>query len=598
MEIMNDSDEDEEEPSQSKSRVNDEDNDENMDILLGDEQTSNAQQKRNDDENTSADIELALAPAEQLTSRRPVLLNCVLLRQNPHNVGEWLKRSELYLKSHQPTQAVAALEEAVTVIRKAVNGTAADLYKALAALHENNFDNKDDARKVFKRICSQKPEYNFRESDELAQCFTSWVEFELRCENWDDALSVIRRSVARIPAAISTKVTRGLAKCMRLWNLLFDLEESLGTIQTTKDAYNRAIELKVVTPTHILNFTSYLKENKYFEEGFSAYERGVDLFTIPHPGAKLLWKQYLEDFEKRFAGTKTHRMRELFDRCLETCPADDASGIFIAYGKFEEQFGLTKRALGVYERMCTIVPSDEKYNAYQLYIAKTVCYIGVTATRPIYERAIAALQDTPAAKMCSEFAKMEASLQEFDRARTAYTYGAQLADPRRNPEYWGEWHEFEVSHGNEETFREMLRVKRGVQAAFSTVNYNAAEMGVAPEIKNLTNEEAMEMIAEREGVELNESETMNGFVQQKRQHEVTNLDEVERRAAKLRKVTAGIVSASENREENDGDDEIDLDEVDDDDDDKREENSKEGTNLNTGIHAVSTKAIPSAVLEN
>ena len=197
--------------------------------------------------------------------------------------------------------------------------------------------------------------------------------------------------------------------------------------------------------------------------------------------------------------------------------------------------------------------------------------------------------------MCSEFAKMEASLQEFDRARTAYTYGAQLADPRRNPEYWGEWHEFEVSHGNEETFREMLRVKRGVQAAFSTVNYNVAEMGVAPEIKNLTNEEAMEMIAEREGVELNESETMNGFVQQKRQHEVTNLDEVERRAAKLRKVTAGIVSASENREENDGDDEIDLDEVDDDDDDKSEENSKEGTNLNTGIHAVSTKALPSAV---
>ena len=71
-----------------------------MYILLGDEQTSNAQQKRNDDENTSADIELALARAEQLTSRRPVLLNYVLLRQNPHNVGEWLKRSELYLNSH------------------------------------------------------------------------------------------------------------------------------------------------------------------------------------------------------------------------------------------------------------------------------------------------------------------------------------------------------------------------------------------------------------------------------------------------------------------------------------------------------------------
>lgn len=31
------------------------------------------------------------------------------------------------------------------------------------------------------------------------------------------------------------------------------------------------------------------------------------------------------------------------------------------------------------------------------------------------------------------------------------------------------WHDFEVAHGNEETFREMLRTKRSVQMAFSQV---------------------------------------------------------------------------------------------------------------------------------
>jgi len=179
----------------------------------------------------------------------------------------------------------------------------------------------------------------------------------------------------------------------------------------------------------------------------------------------------------------------------------------------EEKYGLTKRALGVYEQMCTVVPADEKYTAYQLYIAKTIQHIGITATRPIYERAIAGLEDSPAAKICGEYAKMEASLHEIDRARTAYVYGAQLADPRRNPEYWGEWHEFEVSHGNEETFCEMLRVKRGVQAAFSTVNYNAAEMGGSGSgsdgmrLKNgdadtpLTDEQAIAMLAAQEGVD-------------------------------------------------------------------------------------------------
>lgn len=34
--------------------------------------------------------------------------------------------------------------------------------------------------------------------------------------------------------------------------------------------------------------------------------------------------------------------------------------------------------------------------------------------------------------------------------------------------YWKAWQEFEVSHGNEDTFREMLRIKRSVQAQYNT----------------------------------------------------------------------------------------------------------------------------------
>ena len=63
------------------------------------------------------------------------------------------------------------------------------------------------------------------------------------------------------------------------------------------------------------------------------------------------------------------------------------------------------------------------------------------------------------------------------------------------------WHDFEVSHGNEETFREMLRVKRAIQAAFSTVNYNAAGPGGA-RVETLTEEATLEMIAEREDMAL------------------------------------------------------------------------------------------------
>ena len=50
-----------------------------------------------DDGFTDADdMELHVARLEHLIERRPMLLNAVLLRQNPHNVVEWIKRAKLY----------------------------------------------------------------------------------------------------------------------------------------------------------------------------------------------------------------------------------------------------------------------------------------------------------------------------------------------------------------------------------------------------------------------------------------------------------------------------------------------------------------------
>mmetsp|Transcript_13408 Transcript_13408/g.29677 ORF Transcript_13408/g.29677 Transcript_13408/m.29677 type:complete len:1117 (+) Transcript_13408:245-3595(+) len=561
---------------------------EDLDILLGDayakDRNDGGGQGDDDDAPASADIELALARAENLTSRRPLLLNRVLLRQNPHNVGEWTKRSTLHLQLGQTRQAIKALEEAFKSVKavKSVNGSPSVLWTGLAGIYEDKEQDIDAARSVYRRVC-RNGEYLFSDVDDLAQLWAGWVEFELRHENWDNALSVARQSVSNPEPERRNRITRGLGRSLRLWNLLLDLEESLGTVQTTKDAYNRVIEAKVATPSHLLNFASFLTEHKYFEESFNAYERGVELFPFPHPGAKLIWRAYLDSFAKRYEGTKIPRTRELFDRCVEICPPDQASGFFLSYGSFEEQYGLTKRALAVYERMCTTLPPEEKFSAYQLYIAKTVKYLGVTATRPLYERAIAALEDEPAAKMCLEFSEMETTLGEVERARAALTYGAQLADPRRYPEYWAKWHDFEVQNGNEETFREMLRIKRSVQAAFSTVNYNAAEMGAgAPKVETLSDDRALEEIAAREGVRVHEQPRIGGFVQGKRTAEIKDLEEVERRAAKI----ARRIGESGDTPIGGGDD-IDLSDDEDDVD--------EGIEVTAPVQNVQTKAIPAAV---
>ncbi|VDN41004.1 unnamed protein product [Dibothriocephalus latus] len=52
-----------------------------------------------------------------------------------------------------------------------------------------------------------------------------------------------------------------------------------------------------------------------------------------------------------------------------------------------------------------------------------------------------------------------------------------MCDPRAEPEFWRIWKEFEVAHGNEDTLREMLRIRRSVQATYNTkVSFMASHL--------------------------------------------------------------------------------------------------------------------------
>ena len=114
---------------------------------------------------------------------------------------------------------------------------------------------------------------------------------------------------------------------------------------------------------------------------------------------------------------------------------------------------------------------------FTVYIAKAAENYGLTATRPIYERALEILPDRQTAEMCLRFAQMERKLGEIDRARAIYAHASQFCDPRIHQNFWAEWNAFEIETGSEDTFREMLRIKRSVQAQFNTeVSYIAAQM--------------------------------------------------------------------------------------------------------------------------
>ncbi|KAL0074642.1 putative Pre-mRNA-splicing factor syf1 [Phycomyces blakesleeanus] len=421
------------------------------------------------DEDEDLDLDLRLLRFERLMDRRPFLVNDVLLRQNPNNVMEWEKRVALW--GDNRSKVVETYTQAVQTIHpKKSHGKLHELWVHFARFYEDGGD-LDSARSIFDRAVK----VNFKTVNDLAEVWCEYAEMETRHDDFDRALDVMGRatSVPKIPGVHpkqinfhdeSLPVQQRVFKSLKLWSFYIDLEESVGTLESTKDVYDKVMDLRIANPQVIVNFATFLEEHEYFEESFKVYERGIELFGWPI--AFELWNIYLQRFLKRYGGEKIERARDLFEQALDKCPPKYAKPIFLMFGKFEEENGLARHAMRIYERATKSVADEDRLEMFEFYAAKAVESFGVVSAREIYESAIESLPDKDVRIVCLKYADLERKLGEIDRARAIYGYASQFFDPRVQPEFWQTWHDFEVKHGNEDTFKEMLRIKRSVQAQF------------------------------------------------------------------------------------------------------------------------------------
>merc|ERR1719426_532210 len=225
----------------------------------------------------------------------------------------------------------------------------------------------------------------------------------------------------------------------------------------------------------MINYAKLLEGANFWERAFKVYERGVSLFRWPQ--VKDLWLLYLSKFVDRYGSRKLERARDLFEQALEDCPAQYVRRILMLYAQLEENHGLARRALDIYNRACKACPEENRFDMYNIYIAKTAEFFGLTRTREIYTEAInGGMGEDRMKDMCLLFARKEKILGEIDRARAIYTHASQFCNPAKEKDFWEDWKRFEVQHGNEDTFREMLRVKRSVEAQYSQVHFNTADI--------------------------------------------------------------------------------------------------------------------------
>lgn len=428
--------------------------------------------KARPDPDADLDLDIRMMRFEQLMDRRPFLVNDVLLRQNPHNVNEWEKRVGLW--GDNKNEIVQSYTDAIAAInpKKAV-GKFHELWVNYAKFYEAGGD-IGTARLIMEKAVK----VPFKSVAELAEMWCEWAEMELRNQNFDKAVEIMAKATqapkrSNVDYFDETLLPQQrVHKSWKLWSFYVDLVESVNTLEDTRKVYERIFELRIATPQTVVNYANLLEENEYFEESFKIYERGLDLFS--YPVAFELWNLYLTKAVDRKIGLE--RLRDLFEQAVEGCPPKFAKILYLMYGALEEERGLARHAMRIYERATRAVSDDDRYEMFNFYITKSASNFGLTSTRPIYERAIAALPDSEAKDMCLKFAEMERRLGEIDRARAIYGHASQFCDPRTNKGFWDKWEQFEVQHGNEDTFKEMLRIKRSVQAQYKYGTPHSAGM--------------------------------------------------------------------------------------------------------------------------
>ena len=190
------------------------------------------------------------------------------LRQNPHEVKQWLYRVKLFMdpkkgavKEPEPAKAVIAFTEAVKTIEplKAV-GKPSTVWIEFAKFYEQ-FDDLENACRVFEKAVK----VEFKSVEELATVWCEWIEMYIRHDMIEEAYQTALRATTPVRGANREEYEwRGgvmhregftrrppqerLHKSMKIWNRLVDLEESMGTMETTRAAYDRMFDLKLSTP--------------------------------------------------------------------------------------------------------------------------------------------------------------------------------------------------------------------------------------------------------------------------------------------------------------------------------------------------------------
>ena len=382
-----------------------------------------------------------------LIQRRPFLKNSTILRRNPNNVSEWLKRIELMKEKKDLNLIKNLYEECLNTIKiNLAYGRLSEIYISYANFFEEN-NNIKKANEIYYKGCN----LNFKNTEENVNMWCLWCEMNVRQRRYQDAYHIIK-FICTNNANKYYKYNKNI----KLWSLYVDLEMNLNQNNEKQIIYiySKMIEYKIANIETIFNFIIYLESIKNYEKIYNIYEQSLDLFRWPNSYDICIC--YLVDFINHYKSDKTEIFRDIIQNIIIL--SGHLKIFYYIYAFYEEKYGLYNHCIDILKEASQNVKEEEKPEIHSVIIAKCAKYFGIGKVRLAFDDAMNNLEKSYVLEIGLKYISIEIKLKEINRARGIFKYLGKLFNPDNKEykeEFWEMWDNFEKIYGDSITYQEM-----------------------------------------------------------------------------------------------------------------------------------------------
>jgi len=382
-----------------------------------------------------------------LIQRRPFLKNSTILRRNPNNVSEWLKRIELMKEKKDLNLIKNLYEECLNTIKiNSAYGRLSEIYISYANFFEEN-NNIKKANEIYYKGCN----LNFKNTEENVNMWCLWCEMNVRQKRYQDAYHIIK-FICTNNANKYYKYNKNI----KLWSLYVDLEMNLNQNNEKQIIYiySKMIEYKIANIETIFNFIIYLESIKNYEKIYNIYEQSLDLFRWPNSYDICIC--YLVDFINHYKSDKTEIFRDIIQNIIIL--SGHLKIFYYIYAFYEEKYGLYNHCIDILKEASQNVKEEEKPEIHSVIIAKCAKYFGIGKVRLAFDDAMNNLEKSYVLEIGLKYISIEIKLKEINRARGIFKYLGKLFNPDNKEykeEFWEMWDNFEKIYGDSITYQEM-----------------------------------------------------------------------------------------------------------------------------------------------